>query len=53
MTNSQKTLKKKPNRQRQNETVHGKIRYRLRKQLEQEGQQEVKEYKKNASPSSL
>jgi len=30
------------------EHVHGKLAYRLRKQLEEEGQKEVMEYKKHA-----
>jgi hypothetical protein len=48
MTNYEKTstqTKKKTYRQRDNETVHGKIRYRLRRQLEKEGKEQVKEFK--------
>ena len=41
---SKKTTKNKNYRQRDNDSIHGKIRYRLRKQLEQEGDSEVQDY---------
>ena len=47
MTSYEKTstqTKKKTYNQRDNESIHGKIRYRLRKQLESEGDSEVSDY---------
>jgi hypothetical protein len=44
---SKKKIKKAIEKDR--EKVHGKITYRLRKQLEEEGQREVMEYKRNVN----
>lgn len=54
MTNYEKTstpTKKKTYRQRDNESIHGKIRYRLRRQLEKEGKELIKGYKDESSSS--
>lgn len=45
---SKKKQKSKTYRQRDNDSIHGKIRYRLRKTLEKEGQQQVLEFKQDA-----
>ena len=46
MNNCEKTSKnKKTYKQRDNDSVHGKIKYRLRKQTEKEGKELVKEFK--------
>lgn len=46
---SKKTTKQKTYRQRDNDSVHGKIRYRLRKTLEKEGKTLVREYTRDTS----
>jgi hypothetical protein len=45
--NSEKTSKKKTKtyKERENEAMHGKRRFRLRQQLEKEGKELVKEFK--------
>ncbi len=50
MINSEKNTKKKQQknfRQRDNDQQHGKIRYRIRKELEKEGTKLVGEFKKD------
>ena len=53
MMNYEKTSKKKTKqktyKQRDNDSVHGKIRYRIRITLEKEGQQQVREFNSNVS----
>jgi len=42
---SKKKQKSKTYRQRDNDSIHGKIRYRLRKQTEKEGKELIRDYK--------
>lgn len=46
---SKKTTKQKTYKQRDNDTVHGKIRYRIRKTLEKEGETLVRDYTRDAT----
>lgn len=48
MTPFEKTLsKKKTNRQKDTEKTHGKKKYRVRRELERDGEKQVKEFHKN------
>ena len=48
MTYSSKKKQKKGT-EKEREKVHGKLEYRLRRQLEDEGQREVMEYKRHVN----
>lgn len=49
MNNFVKNLKKKTNRQKDTEKTHGKKKYRVRRELERDGEKQVKEFQQDVS----